>query len=113
MTKSRRRALALALLAVAVVCCAVTVVLWRQQVSTPDGAICGSAWHYRPGHGEPSGGFQDAGERAAGAQRCRQAAAPPFGAGLASLGLAAVCVLTSAILALSGRARTTSGAGAR
>ncbi len=99
MTRSRRRAVVLGSLAAAAGCCVLAVVLWRQQARTPTGAICGSVWHYRPGHGEPSGGFFQPDELAAATQRCRDAAELPFVTGAVLSGLAVVMLLAGLAVA--------------
>src|SRR4051812_42422398 len=74
------------------------LVIWRQQARTPDGSMCGSVWHYRPGNGIASGGQRDTTELADATEACRKAAALPFALGLMSLGLGIVCLLVAAIL---------------
>jgi hypothetical protein len=76
--------------------------LWSAQARTPDGAICGSVWHYRPGHGSPSGGLLTAVEAARATSDCRRAAAPAFRAGNASAVVSAIAMLGGSVVLVVG-----------
>ena len=62
------------------------------QVSSPDG-ICGSAWHFRPGHGVVTGGELTPKQREAISAGCRAAAVEPYQEG-SCLAVWAVCLAT-------------------
>lgn len=105
MTTARRRALVPGLAVAAIVCSVLALVLWRQPATTATGALCGSVWHNRPGHGGPSGGQHDAGELIAATQTCQQAAAPLFVAGVLLLVLAGVAVVAALVVVSRGSDR--------
>ena len=109
-------ALALAFLMVAFLLLAAfsgvsALAIWGRQVQTPDGAICGSAWHFRPGHGDLQGGQQAPWEIAQKVAACRQAARPTFDEGLpdakrsALAFLATIAAALGLVLTLSRRTR--------
>jgi hypothetical protein len=72
--------------------------LWRQTARAAGGAICGSVWHWRPGHGSPSGGMPTPADVAQATTDCRRAAAPDFWAGAALAVLAAASLGTSFVV---------------
>ena len=89
-----------------------TAFLWSAQARTPDGAICGSVWHYRPGHGSPSGGLRTPAEADKVTRDCRRAAAPAFWAGTASTVVSATAMVSESVLVagvISWRSRRRAG----
>lgn len=76
--------------------------LWSAQARTSDGAVCGSAWHYRPGHGSPSGGLRTAAEADRAMSDCRRAAAPAFWAGTASAVVSATTMVGGSVVLVAG-----------
>ena len=86
------------LLLVTVASGGLATLLWRQTARTPDGAICGSVWHYRPGHGSPSGGMPTPTDFAQATTDCRRAAAPDFWTGTALASLAVAGLGASVVL---------------
>lgn len=95
----KRRPWGVVLVLVAVVAGGLATVVWSQPVRTSGGAICGSAWHDRPGHGSPSGGLRTAGDAARATNECRRAAAVGFWAGTALVGVAVAALLGTAVIA--------------
>ena len=74
------------------------------QVSSPAG-ICGSAWHFRPGHGVITGGELTSDQRDALSLGCRAAAAEPYREGV-RLALWALCLALLSAAALTSWATT-------
>jgi hypothetical protein len=102
------RAAAGLLLGVGIVLLAVAFARLSGDVRDAAGEVCGSAWHYRPGHGTPSGGERSGAQILAQQTACRAAAKAPYESG-ARFGLAGGCiVIAGLVVALPLMRQTTS-----
>ena len=71
---------------------------WSQTVVNSAGEVCGSAWHFRPGHGSAVGGERTQAQLQAATDLCRQAAHDPYLEGRVYVWRAAGVLLLAALV---------------